>query len=209
MRTLSTMRTRTQSTHHSDPQASNPMVASQTERSIKRYHRIHKEEQEEAHHQTTNMFLSSLARVTATKLPAAAAALASRAPVAEAAVARYASRFLSSMPPYAVDAPDGDHDLEDVEEHMDGVNRIINTAAVTEDADAITKIHEAVFDTNLFAVDAPDGEHDLEDVEEHLSGVDRIIDEASLWEEAEEVKEQQQLREATFREQNKILEHDI
>ena len=155
------------------------------------------------------MFLSSLARATATKLPAAAATVAGRVPVAKAAVARYASRFLSSLSPYAVDGPDGDHDLEDVEEHMDGVNRIINTAAVTEDADAITKIHEAVFDTNLFAVDAPDGEHDLEDVEEHLSGVDRIIDEASLWEEAEEVKEQQQLREATFREQNKILEHDI
>mmetsp|Transcript_25318 Transcript_25318/g.41742 ORF Transcript_25318/g.41742 Transcript_25318/m.41742 type:complete len:159 (-) Transcript_25318:52-528(-) len=157
--------------------------------------------------------LSSLARATirttATRLPAAAASVAGRALVAQAAVARYASRFLSSTAPYAVDAPDGDHDLEDVEEHMEGVNRIINVAAVTEDADAITKMHEAVFSTNLFAVDAPDGEHDLEDVEEHLSGVDRIIDEASLWEEAEDVKEQQQLREATFREQNKILEHDI
>eukprot|EP00986_Skeletonema_menzelii_P004363 scaffold1476_cov136-Skeletonema_menzelii.AAC.2 len=155
------------------------------------------------------MFLSSLARATATRLPAAAASVAGRAPVAQAAVARYASRFLGSTAPYAVDAPDGDHDLEDVEEHMVEVNRIINVAAVTEDADAITKLHEAVFSTNLFAVDAPDGEHDLEDVEEHLSGVDRIIDEASLWEEAEDVKEQQQLREATFREQNKILEHDI
>eukprot|EP01083_Nonionella_stella_P073327 198197_1 len=78
---------------------------------------------------------------------------------------------------------------------MDGVNRIINTAAVTEDADAITKIHEAVFDTNLFAVDAPDGEHDLEDVEEHLSGVDRIIDEASALEDPLEVKQEQHLQE--------------
>mmetsp|Transcript_14853 Transcript_14853/g.22020 ORF Transcript_14853/g.22020 Transcript_14853/m.22020 type:complete len:157 (-) Transcript_14853:68-538(-) len=156
------------------------------------------------------MFLSSLARATATKLPAAAAAVASRAPVAEAAVARYASRFLSSMTaPYAVDGPDGDHDHEDVEEHMEGVNRIINVAAVTEDADSITKMHEAVLGTTLFAVDAPDGEHDLEDVEEHLTGVDRIIDEASLWEEAEEVKEQQKLREETFKEQTKIFEHDI
>mmetsp|Transcript_14852 Transcript_14852/g.22018 ORF Transcript_14852/g.22018 Transcript_14852/m.22018 type:complete len:157 (-) Transcript_14852:68-538(-) len=156
------------------------------------------------------MFLSSLARATATKLPAAAAAVASRAPVAEAAVARYASRFLSSMTaPYAVDGPDGDHDHEDVEEHMEGVNRIINVAAVTEDADSITKMHEAVLGTTLFAVDAPDGEHDLEDVEEHSSGVDRIIDEASLWEEAEEVKEQQKLREETFKEQTKIFEHDI
>ena len=157
--------------------------------------------------------LSSLARIThrlaTTKLPAAAAAVASRAPVAEAAVARYASRFLSSMTPYAVDGPDGDHDLEDVEEHMEGVNRIIDFAAVTEDADSITKVHEAVLGTTLFAVDAPDGEHDLEDVEEHSTGVDRIIEEASLWEEAEEVKEQQKLREETFKEQNKIFEHDI
>jgi hypothetical protein len=155
------------------------------------------------------MFLSSFARVTATKLPAAAATVAFRAPVAEAAVARYASRFMSTLTPYAVDGPDGDHDLEDVEEHMEGVNRIINVAAVTEDAQAIVEMHEAVLGKTLFAVDAPDGEHDFEDVEEHLSGVNRIIDEASLWEEAEEVKEQQKLREDTFKEQNKIFEHDI
>ncbi|KAL7440868.1 hypothetical protein ACHAXM_007495, partial [Skeletonema potamos] len=144
-----------------------------------------------------------------TKLPAAAATVAFRAPVAEAAVARYASRFMSTLTPYAVDGPDGDHDLEDVEEHMEGVNRIINVAAVTEDAQAIVEMHEAVLGKTLFAVDAPDGEHDFEDVEEHLSGVNRIIDEASLWEEAEEVKEQQKLREDTFKEQNKIFEHDI
>ncbi|KAL7501688.1 hypothetical protein ACHAWT_009557 [Skeletonema menzelii] len=142
--------------------------------------------------------LSSLARATirttATRLPAAAASVAGRALVAQAAVARYASRFLSSTAPYAVDAPDGDHDLEDVEEHMEGVNRIINVAAVTEDADAITKMHEAVFSTNLFAVDAPDGEHDLEDVEEHLSGVDRIIDEASVLEDPLEVEHDHDLQ---------------
>ena len=41
------------------------------------------------------------------------AASVARAPVARAAVARYASRFMSAEP-YAVDAPDGYHDLEDV-----------------------------------------------------------------------------------------------
>jgi len=154
------------------------------------------------------MFLSSLARAFATKLPAATAA-AAHTPVAEAAVARYASRFFSSSTPYAVDGPDGDHDLEDVEEHMEAVNRIIDVAAVTEDADAITEMHDAVLGKTMFAVDAPDGEHDLEDVEEHLSGANRIIDEASLWEEADEVKKQQILRRDTFKEQVKIFEHDI
>ncbi len=133
-------------------------------------------------------------RFTAAKLPAAVAVNASRAPVAQAAVTRYASRFLCSTP-FAVDGPDGDHDLEDVAEHMEGVNRIINVAAVTEDADAITEMHEAVFGTNLFAVDAPDGEHDLEDVEEHLTGVDRIIDEASALEDPLEVKHEHELQE--------------
>mmetsp|Transcript_4671 Transcript_4671/g.6828 ORF Transcript_4671/g.6828 Transcript_4671/m.6828 type:complete len:157 (+) Transcript_4671:108-578(+) len=140
------------------------------------------------------MFLSTLARATVTKLPAAISFAARRAPVAKAAVTRYASRFLSSVP-YAVDGPDGGHDLEDVAEHMEGVNRIINVAAVTEDADAITEVHEAVFGTNLFAVDAPDGEHDLEDVEEHLTGVDRIIDEASALEDPVEVKHEHELQE--------------
>ena len=154
------------------------------------------------------MFLSSLARATATKLPAAAAVVVSRPPVAEAAVARY-GRLLSSSTPYAVDGPDGDHDNEDVEEHMEGVNHIINVAAVTEDAQKIIEMHDAVLAKPLFAVDAPDGEHDLEDMEEHLAGVDRIIDEASLWEEADEVKEQQKLREDTFKEQNNIFQHDI
>eukprot|EP00984_Skeletonema_dohrnii_P013388 scaffold5544_cov126-Skeletonema_dohrnii-CCMP3373.AAC.1 len=143
--------------------------------------------------------LSSLARTThrlaTTKLPTAAAFATAHTPATRAAVARYASRFLSSMTPYAVDGPDGDHDLEDVEEHMEGVNRIIDFAAVTEDADSITKVHEAVLGTTLFAVDAPDGEHDLEDVEEHLTGVDRIIDEASALEDPLEVKHEQHLQE--------------
>mmetsp|Transcript_15928 Transcript_15928/g.26897 ORF Transcript_15928/g.26897 Transcript_15928/m.26897 type:complete len:161 (-) Transcript_15928:144-626(-) len=143
--------------------------------------------------------LSSLARTThrlaTTKLPTAAAFGPAHTPATRAAVARYASRFLSSMTPYAVDGPDGDHDLEDVEEHMEGVNRIIDFAAVTEDADSITKMHEAVLGTTLFAVDAPDGEHDLEDVEEHMTGVDRIIDEASALEDPLEVKQEQHLQE--------------
>lgn len=108
------------------------------------------------------MFLSSLARAATTKLPAAAIR---GAPVAQATVARYASRFLSSSTPYAVDAPDGDHDHEHIEEHMEGVNRIIDVASVTEDADAITEMHDAVFGGKaMFAVDAPDGEHDFEDL---------------------------------------------
>ena len=107
------------------------------------------------------MFLSSLARAATAKLPAAAIC---GAPVAQATVARYASRFLSSSTPYAVDAPDGDHDHEHIEEHMEGVNRIIDVAAVTEDAQAITEMHDAVLGKTLFAVDAPDGEHDFEDM---------------------------------------------
>ena len=72
--------------------------------------------------------------------------------------------FTDSSTPYAVDAPDGDHDLENIEEHMEGVNRIIDVAAVTEDAQAITEMHDAVLGKTLFAVDAPDGEHDFEDM---------------------------------------------
>lgn len=94
----------------------------------------------------------------------AVATAATRAPVAHASVARYASRFLSSATPFAVDAPDGDHDLEDIEEHLAGVNRIINVAAVTENAAAINAMHDAVLSNTLFAVTNPDGEHDLEDV---------------------------------------------
>ena len=137
-------------------------------------------------------------RSTTTRLPASAAFGSVRAPVTQAAVARYAGRF-SSTAPYAVDGPDGEHDFEDIEEHMDGVNRIINVASVTEDADAITEMHEAVFDTknNLFAVDAPDGEHDLEEVEEHLSDVDRIIDEASVLEDPLEVEHDHEQQEET------------
>ncbi len=47
---------------------------------------------------------------------------------------------------------------------MEGVNRIIDVAAVTEDAQAITEMHDAVLGKTLFAVDAPDGEHDFEDM---------------------------------------------
>ena len=50
--------------------------------------------------------LSSLART-------ASRAAVLRAPVAQAVAARYAGRFMSAQP-FAVDAPDGDHDLQDV-----------------------------------------------------------------------------------------------
>ena len=107
----------------------------------------------------SNLFTMMLARTAfrATTIIRRLPAAATRVPVAQAAVARYASRFLSSSTPYAVDSPDGDHDLEDIEEHMEGVNRIIDVASITEDADAITEMHNAVFGgKELFAVDAPD-----------------------------------------------------
>ncbi|KAL7464975.1 hypothetical protein ACHAW6_000172 [Cyclotella cf. meneghiniana] len=40
---------------------------------------------------------------------------------------------------FAVDGPDGEHDLEDVEEHLAGVHCIINTASVLEDPAVIKK----------------------------------------------------------------------
>ncbi len=45
-------------------------------------------------------------------------------------------------------------------------------ASVTENADEITEVHNAVFGETLFAVDAPDGEHDLEDVVSSYSKID-------------------------------------
>jgi len=89
-----------------------------------------------------------------------------RAPVAQAAAARYTThhrRFMSATP-FAVDAPDGDHDLQDSEESSEWAQQTINVASVTEDTAAINEIHDAVLGKKLFAVDAPDGEHDFEDV---------------------------------------------
>mmetsp|Transcript_31990 Transcript_31990/g.95807 ORF Transcript_31990/g.95807 Transcript_31990/m.95807 type:complete len:120 (-) Transcript_31990:519-878(-) len=70
---------------------------------------------------------------------------------------------MQSSAPYAVDAPDGEHDKEDLEEHKKGVDDIVNFAASHEDADKINADHAAGAG-KVFAVDAPDGEHDLEDV---------------------------------------------
>ena len=50
------------------------------------------------------------------------------------------------------------------EESSSWAKRAVDVASVTEDADAITQMHDAVLETKVFAVDAPDGEHDLEDV---------------------------------------------
>eukprot|EP01083_Nonionella_stella_P148743 471392_1 len=111
--------------------------------------------------------------------------------------------------PFAVDAPDGDHDLQDEEESSAWAKRAIDVASVTEDADAITEMHDAVLGETLFAVDAPDGEHDMEDVEEHMMGVNKIIDEASLFENVEEVREQQKLREETLKHASRTTEHDF
>ncbi|KAL3759338.1 hypothetical protein ACHAWU_009117 [Discostella pseudostelligera] len=75
--------------------------------------------------------------------------------------------FASSIAmPYAVDAPNGDHDFQDLEESSGWVKRTILVASVTEDADAITEMHNAVLQgKRVYAVDAPDGEHDLEDMD--------------------------------------------
>eukprot|EP00804_Cyclotella_cryptica_P015010 CCRYP_000604-RB/>CCRYP_000604-RB protein AED:0.05 eAED:0.05 QI:146/1/1/1/1/1/2/345/138 len=86
------------------------------------------------------------------------------APVAAKAVsARFASRFMSEKP-FAVDAPDGEHDLQDIEESSTWAKRTVDLASVTEDTKTINEIHDAVLGKQMFAVDAPDGEHDLEDV---------------------------------------------
>lgn len=51
------------------------------------------------------------------------------------------------------------------EESSGWVERTILVASVTEDADAITEMHEAVLGKRVYyAVDGPDGEHDLEDL---------------------------------------------
>lgn len=53
-----------------------------------------------------------------TTLRAASRVAVTRAPVAQAVTARYAVRFMSAEKPFAVDAPDGDHDLQDVVRSM-------------------------------------------------------------------------------------------
>ena len=64
--------------------------------------------------------LSSIAITTLRAASRAAPMFAAHAPtVVRAATARYgyamtARRFMSAEKPYAVDAPDGDHDLQDV-----------------------------------------------------------------------------------------------
>lgn len=60
------------------------------------------------------------------------------------------------------------------EESADWAKRAVDVASVTENADEITEVHNAVFGDTLFAVDAPDGEHDLEDVVSFYSKVDDI-----------------------------------
>lgn len=55
------------------------------------------------------------------------------------------------------------------EESSDWAKRTIDVAFATEDADAITEMHEAVLGKRVFAVDGPDGEHDLEDLVSFLS----------------------------------------
>lgn len=90
--------------------------------------------------------------------------------IARATVARFSTNIIGgrfrfkSAPAFAVDAPDGIHDDQDIEESHDWANRTVTMAAVTEDAAAINEMHDAAKREALFAVDAPDGEHDGEDV---------------------------------------------
>ncbi|KAL7438458.1 hypothetical protein ACHAXH_003499 [Discostella pseudostelligera] len=120
-----------------------------------------------------------------------------------------APRFMSGGSLYAVDAPNGDHDLQDVEESTDWVKRVVAVASATEDAAAINESHNAVLGKILFAVDAPDGEHDMEDVEEHMKGVENIIQEASLFENPEEVRQQQHYRDECRKRAIRTSEHDF
>eukprot|EP00581_Thalassiosira_minuscula_P010278 CAMPEP_0183711688 /NCGR_PEP_ID=MMETSP0737-20130205/7134_1 /TAXON_ID=385413 /ORGANISM="Thalassiosira miniscula, Strain CCMP1093" /LENGTH=160 /DNA_ID=CAMNT_0025940255 /DNA_START=138 /DNA_END=620 /DNA_ORIENTATION=+ len=141
--------------------------------------------------------LRSIALTTIRAASRVAAPMVSRAPIVQATAARYATaRFMSSnKEPFAVDGPDGDHDHQDLEESSAWAKRTIDVASITEDADAITAMHEAVLGKKVFAVDGPDGEHDLEEVEEHLASVNRIIDTASVLENPTEVKDEQARRE--------------
>lgn len=118
-------------------------------------------------------------------------------------------RYMSGGSLYAVDAPNGDHDLQDMEESTDWVNRVVAVASVTEDAAAINESHNFVLGKTLFAVDAPDGEHDMEDVEEHMKGVENIIIEASLFENPEEVRKQQHFRDECRKAAVRTSEHDF
>ncbi|KAL7504260.1 hypothetical protein ACHAXN_001939 [Cyclotella atomus] len=124
-------------------------------------------------------------------------------PILRAAATNVSSRPIAAIPnarffsgePFAVDAPDGDHDLQDIEESSAWAKRVIDVASITEDANSITEMHQAVFEKQMFAIDGPDGEHDLEDVEEHLAGVNRIIAAASVLEDPEQVKKAQHIQE--------------
>lgn len=87
---------------------------------------------------------------------------------------------------YAVDAPDGDHDYQDMAEHSLGVRTIVDFAALHENVNEINALHEAG-KSRPFAVDAPDGEHDLEGMEEHASGVASIVDFAASHENPKEI----------------------
>uniref|UniRef100_A0A7S4N0I5 Uncharacterized protein n=1 Tax=Odontella aurita TaxID=265563 RepID=A0A7S4N0I5_9STRA len=109
-----------------------------------------------------------------------------------------AERAAGQAPPgvFAVDAPDGEHDLEELEEHKKAVDNIIDYAARFENAEEIDRMHETG-KAKVFAVDAPDGEHDLKDLEEHAAGVNKIIDEAAFLENAEVVRKHQKMQEDT------------
>uniref|UniRef100_A0A7S4J9E2 Uncharacterized protein n=1 Tax=Odontella aurita TaxID=265563 RepID=A0A7S4J9E2_9STRA len=48
---------------------------------------------------------------------------------------------------FAVDAPDGEHDLKDLEEHAAGVNKIIDEAAFLENAEVVRKHQKMQEDT--------------------------------------------------------------
>jgi len=164
-------------------------------------------------------FTTLVRAVSTTGGGAVHAVLSSRgAPAIEAAfVARYDNnatrvvhrRFMSGESLYAVDAPNGDHDLQEIEESTDWVQRVVAVASATEDAAAINESHNAVLGKVLWAVDGPDGEHDMEDVEEHMKGVENIIKEASLFENPEEIRKQQHFRDECRKAAIRTSEHDF
>ena len=113
--------------------------------------------------------LSTLRIATLRATPILARTVVVAPTIARATVARFSTniggRFrFKSAPAYAVDAPDGIHDDQDIEESHDWANRTVTMAAATEDAAAINEMHDAAKREALFAVDAPDGEHDGEDL---------------------------------------------
>lgn len=77
---------------------------------------------------------------------------------AEQINAEHAAGDAAAMGLFAVDAPDGEHDLEDLEEHAEGVKKIIDFAARAEDPKTVEVHHETDQQVRVEAEKHP--EHD-------------------------------------------------